>query len=36
LNGLRLEPGTDVAEDAPYFNEPYYAILDMWNGIRVY
>jgi hypothetical protein len=36
LNGLRLEPGTYVAEGAPYFNDQYFSTLGVNNGIRVY
>lgn|GEM_PF-805834 len=36
LNGLLLEPGVYLAEGTPYFNVPYFAILGVNNGIRVY
>jgi hypothetical protein len=38
LNSLLLEPGTDVAEGAPFptLNEAYLSILGVNNGIRVY
>lgn len=36
LNGLLLEPGAYLAEGTPYFNVPYFAILGVNNGIRVY
>lgn len=36
LQGVMPEPGTYLAEGAPYFNEPYFSILGVGNGIRVY
>lgn len=36
LNGLLPAPGAYVAEGTPYFNEPYFSILGVNNGIWVY
>jgi hypothetical protein len=36
LNGVFPEPGIYVAEGGPYFNNPYFTILGVGNGIQVY
>lgn len=36
LNGVLPEAGTYLAEENPYFNDPFFTILGRNNGIRIY